>query len=58
MAECCWLLKLECVLAGSLEAGEGEGDSVSLALLMNVSFPPVVFYCSAEGGPDISPVDS
>lgn len=33
-------LSLACVWAGSLESGEGEGDSVSLALLMNVSLPP------------------
>lgn len=32
-------LRLACVWAGSLEAAEGEGDSVSLALLMNVSLP-------------------
>ena len=31
-------LRLACVWAGSLEAG--KGDSVSLALLMNVSLPP------------------
>lgn len=32
-------LRLACVWAGSLEAAEGEGDSVSSALLMNVSLP-------------------